>query len=347
MWRRMRVLAEIRLVDRDQVLHLVDDLHGERILVQAAAGDPAAVTGRQPYRLVDRHHRGGRIEQRSLERARGPLRADVAEIGGDPRPLPVDPVAPRAAALAFEHQLALRGIAERRHAAVEVAHVAEVCDECGELRRVELVRRHAGVGNTFGDEAAQILIARGAAESSGAEVDGAHLIALRAVARGARRGIEPRAGLDIDAAVRGATRMVRLAAGCAMRLPGAHNRSVQRLTTDAPANDWRMRHSFKAVGLIAGPPRRAESRLLRRRDRHDCRGRLADPRVPGLNPLRPHDAGGVDGLLLVLAAGPEQVHHGIVPFVAGVLGDPGVAFVFPHRDGDGVRPRESLPDPRR
>ena len=67
------------------MLLVVDQLHRRRILVQSSSAERLAVARDDPDRPVDRDHRLGWLQKRSLERSGLPDGADVAQVWRDPR----------------------------------------------------------------------------------------------------------------------------------------------------------------------------------------------------------------------------------------------------------------------
>ena len=132
---------------RHQPFLLVDQLHGEGVLVQPPAADRLAVAGHDAHRAVDRQHRARRIEQRALQRGRrarsrrcrsGPARRagrlpftrwHVAQP-----PFPSNTACPRPTWPTLH-----RG-------AADVEAGADERDEAVELRRLQLEAGHARVG---------------------------------------------------------------------------------------------------------------------------------------------------------------------------------------------------------
>src|SRR5262249_38395459 len=132
-----------------------------------------------------------------LNRAGRALAADVAEIRRDVRSLAVDAMAGQAAALALEHRLAARDVAERDRLPVEIAHVSDVGDDAGDFRGIEPPRRHRRSGDSLRDDAAEIIVGGRALQLAALQGDAANLIALRPMAGLALRGVDRGAVLNV------------------------------------------------------------------------------------------------------------------------------------------------------
>ena len=100
------MLTQGRLLKGAQLFFGVEELHGEQVVIEEPAGDLGALARDDAERPMVRQHRRRRIHDRSLEIGGAPQSAHVGEIGAGPRPVAVDAMAARAAALAFENRLA-------------------------------------------------------------------------------------------------------------------------------------------------------------------------------------------------------------------------------------------------
>src|SRR5207249_1832198 len=143
-----------------------------------------------------------RIEQRALQRAGAPDRADLAQVGRDARALGSDAMAARTL-IFLEQHAPPSAVARLDGAGVEGIHVAKVRHDLRNLRRVELEAHHAGPGNASRNHAREILIGRRAAEAPAAKIDAAHAVSIRTMTRRALRAVQLRSVRDVGRCVLG------------------------------------------------------------------------------------------------------------------------------------------------
>src|SRR5262245_56458472 len=124
-------------------------------------------------------------------------------------------MAARAAALAFEGRSAARRVASFDRSAVERVHVADERDDAGDFSGVEPEGLHTGAWNPGRDDPQEVLIGRPVPELPAAEVHSSDAVAVRAVARGALRVVQPRTVGDV-----GRTVYTRQRRGCGRRSRG-------------------------------------------------------------------------------------------------------------------------------
>src|SRR5262249_43448433 len=146
---------------------------------------------------VDGPHGAVRVEERTLQRGRRPQSADIAQVRREPRTFSVDAMAGRAAAFPFEHGPASAGVPDFDRRAVDVEAGANERDEAVQLRRLEPKRRHSRARHARGDDVADVLVGRDAAELSPAEVHAGDRVAVWSVTEGALARVQTRPGLNV------------------------------------------------------------------------------------------------------------------------------------------------------
>ncbi len=110
-------------------------------------------------------------------------------------------MAARARALALEDRFAARGVARHRGRARVGRDRPQIRDDVFRVDLGDVVRRHPRVRNAVPDDANEILVRRGAAELTAAQIHAGHFVAVGAVAAGARREEKASAVLDVGGGI--------------------------------------------------------------------------------------------------------------------------------------------------
>ena len=119
-------------------------------------------------------------------------------------------------------------VADLHGRAARVEPGADERDDRIELRRLELERRHAALGDAGRDDPPDVVVRRDAAELAAPKIDAGDLIALLPMALLALGGVEPRAGLDF----RGAVLMILHLRGACGHRGDAADRRISRQTNE-------------------------------------------------------------------------------------------------------------------
>src|SRR5690606_9955196 len=179
------VLDEVGLLERAQPLVEIEELHGERVVVQQPALPLFAGAGHDSIEPIVRLNLERRIENRRHQMAGAAKAADPAQVGADTSAAPVDPMAVRALALALEERLAALGVAREPGLVVRPCVVTQEQHELLDLVLVEIRGAHLGARDPVHDDVRELAVAQGAAEHASAEVDPFDGVAALAVTRGA------------------------------------------------------------------------------------------------------------------------------------------------------------------